>query len=336
MKRIHVSKTDPTAFSSLQEAVLSIPDNRTETVEIFVAPGIYEEKVFIRKENIKIIGEDPETTIFRYGDGAKKPREDGDGEYGTFNTAVILLAGKDIAVKNITIENTAGPGYRAGQALALYVGSDRTSFYNCRFLGYQDTIFAGEPVTCRMKKLILPDYFQKSPVFIDYQVIRNYFYNCFISGDVDFIFGPNVAYFDHCIIHSKKRESEPKSFITAASTPAGQEFGMVFVDCTLTGEAETNSVYLGRPWRDYAKTAFVRCHMDAHIRREGWENWGKPKAEAVCSYIEYNCSGPGYNPSQRANFSKQLTNPGLEEYFSLQNVLSGDDEWVPELCKNFS
>ncbi len=115
MKRIHVSKTDPTAFSSLQEAVLSIPDNRTETVEIFVAPGIYEEKVFIRKENIKIIGEDPETTIFRYGDGAKKPREDGDGEYGTFNTAVILLAGKDIAVKNITIENTAGPGYRAGQ-----------------------------------------------------------------------------------------------------------------------------------------------------------------------------------------------------------------------------
>ncbi len=83
MQTIHLSRTDPDAFHSLQEAVLAIPDDRSEPVRILVSPGIYEEKVWIRKENLEIIGEQPENTIFRYGDGARKPRPDGSGEYGT-------------------------------------------------------------------------------------------------------------------------------------------------------------------------------------------------------------------------------------------------------------
>ena len=81
MQTIYVSPNSPDAFHSLQEAVLSVPDNRHETVRICVSPGIYEEKVFIRKENLEIVGQNPETTVFRYGDGAKKPRPDASGEY---------------------------------------------------------------------------------------------------------------------------------------------------------------------------------------------------------------------------------------------------------------
>ena len=132
MTTIHVSKNDPSAFSTLQEAILSIDDRHDETIRIEVAPGIYEEKLFIRKENIEIVGDDPLMTVFRYGDGAKKPRPDGSGEYGTFNTAVIFIAGKDITLRNLTIESTAGPGYLAGQALAVYAAADRLSCYNCR------------------------------------------------------------------------------------------------------------------------------------------------------------------------------------------------------------
>ena len=327
MQTIYVDKNRPDAFHSLQEAVLAVPDNREETMRICVAPGIYEEKVFIRKENLEIVGEDPETTVFRYGDGARKPRPDGSGEYGTFNTAVILLAGKNLHMENITVENTAGPGYLAGQALALYVAADRCSFHNCRFLGWQDTIFAGEAVTCRMKNLMLPDYFSNSSVPVEYPVLRNYFRDCYISGDVDFIFGPNVVFFDRCEIFSRKRRSEDRAFITAASTPAGQEFGLVFSHCRLTGDSEPESVYLGRPWRDFAKTAFVGCHMDGHICPEGWQNWGKSRAEALCSYVEYDNDGPGARTSARAPFSRQLTNPDLAEYYSRENVLSGEDGW---------
>lgn len=260
MTTIHVSKNDPSAFSTLQEAILSIDDRHDETIRIEVAPGIYEEKLFIRKENIEIVGDDPLMTVFRYGDGAKKPRPDGSGEYGTFNTAVIFIAGKDITLRNLTIESTAGPGYLAGQALAVYAAADRLSCYNCRFTGWQDTIFNGDPMTCNMKKLMLPDFFQASEVPIVHKFYRNYFKDCYVCGDVDYIFGPNTAFFDHCEIHSIARVSEEKAYITAASTPAGQEFGLIFSHCRITGE-EPDSVYLGRPWRDCAKTAFICCEL---------------------------------------------------------------------------
>ena len=331
MQTIHLSRTDPDAFHSLQEAVLAIPDDRSEPVRILVSPGIYEEKVWIRKENLEIIGEQPENTIFRYGDGARKPRPDGSGEYGTFNTAVLLLAGQNIHVENLTVENTAGPGSIAGQALALYAAADRCSFRNCRFIGWQDTLFAGDAEDCSMKRLMLPDFFAQSSVPIAHPVIRNYFRDCFISGDVDFVFGPNTAYFDHCEIHSRKRQSEDRAFITAASTPAGQEYGLVFSHCRLTGVSRDHSVYLGRPWRDLAKTAFVHCHMDSHICPEGWHNWGKARAEALCSYVEAFNSGPGAQPQARVPFSRQLDNPELESYYSVENVLRGEDGWRGEV-----
>lgn len=329
MKTLLVSKTTPDAFRSLQDAVLAVEDSHKETVRIMVEPGIYEEKVFIRKENLEIIGQDAANTIFRYGDGAKKPRPDGSGEYGTFNTAVILFAGRDIRVENITVESTAGPGHIAGQALAIYVAADRCSFHNCRFLGWQDTVFAGDPVSCQMKKLMLPEFFTESTVPVTYDLIRNYFKDCFISGDVDFIFGPNTVFFDHCEIFSRRHCSEDRAFITAASTPAWQEYGLVFSHCKLTSEDEPGTTYLGRPWRDFAKTAFIHCSMESHICPEGWHNWGKARAEALCSYVEYGNEGAGADTRDRAVYSKPLNSPDLEDYFSLGNVLKGEDNWRP-------
>lgn len=331
MLTITVSKNKKDAFPTLQEAVLSVDDSLSETVRICVEPGIYEEKVFIRKENLEIVGmgPNPDAVIFRYGDGAKKPRPDGDGEYGTFNTAVLFFAGRDITVRNITVENTAGPGYRAGQALAVYAAADRLCFYGCRFLGWQDTIFVGDPVTCQMKRLMLPDFFTVSKVIVDYSHIRNYFKDCYICGDVDFIFGPNTAFFENCEIHSRGRASEENAFITAASTPKEQEYGLVFSHCHLTGEEDAN-VCLGRPWRDFAKTAFVRCTMDSHICPEGWQNWGRVRAEVLCDYVEYANEGPGAVSQKRAPFSRQLENPQLDDYFSKKNVLKGQDGFLPE------
>ena len=96
----------------------------------------------------------------------------------------------------------------------------------------------------------------------------------------------------------------------------------------LTGEEDAN-VYLGRPWRDFAKTAFVRCTMDSHICPEGWQNWGRIRAEVLCDYVEYANEGPGAAPEKRAPFSRQLENPQLDDYFSRENVLKGPDGWNP-------
>lgn len=324
---ILVAKDGSGDFSSLQQAIYHIPDQRDYPVTIYLKPGIYHEKVFIRKENINIIAKDANKTIIRYGDGAKSIRPDGT-EYRTFNTATVMFAGKDIYVQNITFENCAGNGKIAGQALAVYVASDRTVFQDCRFLGYQDTIFAGDLNPGIMKRLMLPEAFLNSPIPLYYPNRRNYFDTCYIRGDVDFIFGPNTAYFENCEIFSSKIQSEDKSFITAASTPISQEYGFVFFKCKLTSDDKEASVYLGRPWRDYAKTAFISCEMGNHIKPEGWHNWDKPKAEVTCSYIEYGSFGPGAS-SHRASFSKQLDNPGVLDYYSIYHVLGGHDDWRP-------
>lgn len=321
---IVVSKQGDGDYTTLTQAVLSVTDGPREEAVIFIKSGIYEEKVFIRKENLTIIGEDANTTILRFGDGAKKMRPDGREEYGTFNTAVMLLAGSRITVQNLTVENTAGPGCEAGQALAVYAASDLTAFYRCRFLGCQDTVFAGD-LASRMDKLMLPKDFRKSAVPVEFPVIRCYFEDCFLSGDVDFIFGPNTAYFYRCEIFSKKLQSENTAYITAASTPAGQTYGFVFSHCNLTGDADRESVYLGRPWRDFAKTAFLECRLGAHIAKEGWSNWGRVGAEANLNYIEYQNTGPGAPSCCRAPFCRILDNPRLPDYFSKKEVLGGWD-----------
>ena len=126
----------------------------------------------------------------------------------------------------MTIINSAGP---VGQAIALGIEADRVVVKNVAIKGHQDALYtAGE--NC-----------------------RQYFQNCFIEGTTDFIFGEATAYFDHCTIHSKSN-----SYITAASTPKEVEFGYVFVNCKLTANDDVNSVYLGRPWRDYAKTVIYQ------------------------------------------------------------------------------
>ena len=105
--------------------------------------------------------------------------------------------------------------------------------------------------------------------------LRHYFENCYVKGDVDFIFGSATAVFNKCEIYSNDRKEEVNGYITAASTPEGVKFGYVFIDCKLTSDAEPKSVYLGRPWRDFARTVFINTWMGDHIKDEGWHNWNK-------------------------------------------------------------
>ena len=55
--------------------------------------------------------------------------------------------------------------------------------------------------------------------------------------------------------------------------------GFVVDHCRLSANPGVNGVYLGRPWRLYARTIFLDCWMGEHIRPEGWNNWNKPETE---------------------------------------------------------
>ena len=285
-------------FTTIQEAVNACRDYAERDFRILIRRGMYREKLVIPawKRRITLVGEQVEQTIITYDDYSGKLDPLGK-KHGTFTSHTCLVAGTDITFENVTFENCAG---QVGQAVALHVEGDRCVFRNCRLLGNQDTLFGGGETS------------------------RQYFDSCYIEGTTDFIFGPSTAVFRGCTILSKK-----DSYITAASTVPTREHGFVFLDCRLTADSAGRRVYLGRPWRLYAYTAFVRCEMGPHIRPEGWHNWSKPEAEKTARYWEYMSRGPGANPSARVSWSHQLPEDEAAR-LTVENVLKGFDNWNPQ------
>lgn len=294
-------------FKTVQAAIDVVPKDNDKRVTIFIKNGVYKEKIQLRKNLISLIGEDRERTILTYNDFALKI-----GPYGsklrTSGTPSIFIYGNDILVENLTIENSSGCGNLYEQAVAVDASGDRLVFRDCSFLGYQDTLFTGG-------------------------IGRQYYENCFIKGDVDFIFGSATAVFYECTLYSNNRGQDPNGYLTAASTSPMQKYGYVFIKCDLeTGAAAPNSVYLGRLWAGFAAVAFIDCHIGAHIKAEGWHNWGRPKYETTARYVEYGSTGPGAAWGKRVKWAKQLTPDEAKEY-TVEKVLAGEDGWNPKQVK---
>ncbi|HKX27250.1 MAG TPA: pectinesterase family protein, partial [Blastocatellia bacterium] len=173
---------------------------------------------------------------------------------------------------------------------------DRATFRNCRFLGWQDTIFANRG--------------------------RQYFEGCYIAGHVDFIFGAATMFFERCHIHCLK-----DGYITAASTPASQPFGFVFANCKITGETPEVKTFLGRPWRGYGSTIFLNTEMSAVVRPEGWNNWYADR-EKTARYYEHHSTGSGASPQTRVKWARQLSEAELHT-LTPEIVLAGTDGWNP-------
>ncbi|KUJ63569.1 pectate lyase [Flavobacteriaceae bacterium CRH] len=274
-------------FTKIQDAINASPSFPYEKVVINIKNGTYNEKVRIPEWNthLSLIGESKENTIITFDDNFKKINL---GRNSTFYTYTVLVEGDDFSASNLTIKNTSGDN---GQAIALSVVSNRAKILNCSILGNQDTLY------------------------LSGKDAKQYFKDCYIEGTTDFIFGGATALFENCEIKSIKN-----SYITAASTPQGIPFGFVFKNCRLTASNEATAVYLGRPWRIYAKTVFINCQMQKHIKPEGWENWSKPEAEKNAFYAEYNSTGEGFQPTKRVSWSHQLKKTEAEKY-TLENIL---------------
>jgi pectinesterase len=200
----------------------------------------------------------------------------------------------DFRVTHLAIENSAGPG---AQALAIRVDGDRVAFSECHFIGYQDTILVNRG--------------------------RQYFNRCRIDGAIDFIFGGATAYFEHCDI-----VCVGNGYVTAASTPAEQRYGLVFHDCTIRGANPEVRTYLGRPWRVYASTIFLNCDLGAVIRDEGWNDWSKPAAHATVRYAAAGNRGPGAADAHWPPWVHRLS-PAEASAITRDAVLAGHDGWKP-------
>ncbi|MCR5229919.1 MAG: pectin methylesterase [Solobacterium sp.] len=206
--------------------------------------------------------------------------------YHTFRTATVLIDGSDVTCRNCTFENTAGPGKKVGQAIALYLDGNNIILENCILEGHQDTLFlAPLPKAEREKDGFLGP--KSSLARTDRTV---YLKNCLITGDVDFVFGGATAYFDNC-----EFRSNGPGYIFAPSTPEHVKEGFIVRNCrfTCTDDVPDQSCYIARPWRDYGMVRLEHCELGRHISPQGWHDWNKKDAHKSIRFFEFDSYGPG-------------------------------------------
>jgi polygalacturonase len=298
-------------FYSIQRALDAAPKGGAL---VLVAPGTYREVLTVNKPNIRIRSANPDAskTVIVMDKSAGTAG-------GTLHSATVNITADNFLAENITIANdfnATHPQLPAGsQALALLVTGDRAVFHNVRLLGNQDTVYAGS-------RNCAPDGDNCIPT-------RQYFADCYIEGNVDFIFGDSKAVFDNCEIRSTAHAG---GYITAQSKHYPEEdSGFVLNRCKLTaGEDVTKPVYLGRPWRPYARVIYLNTEMGAHIDPAGWREWhpGETHSIETAFYAEYNSTGPGAHHDQR-DLHTHFFSAEEARQFEPAVFLRGSDNWNP-------
>ncbi|PTN02620.1 putative secreted protein (Por secretion system target) [Mangrovibacterium marinum] len=301
-------------YTTVQAAFDAVQENYTGTTTIEVRPGTYYEKLILTKNKVNVVlkGEDALTTILTYDDYAGKSDGAG-GTLGTSGSYSVAIEADDFVAENITFENTIqNDGSRSSeQAVALRTNGDRQQFYNCRITGYQDTYYA----------------------WGGRKIGRVYIKNCYIEGSVDFIFGRQIVIFDNCELHCNRNNS----VITAPNTNSTTAFGFVFFDCEITSDQTDfmgntiSTIYLGRPWQQEPKSAYIHCEEPANLAAIGWTTMTDNLSPV---FAEYNCYGDGASTTSRGNQGVILTTEQAEEY-SMENIFAKTSDpsfaydWIP-------
>ncbi|GAA0160244.1 esterase [Lithospermum erythrorhizon] len=310
---VTVCKVDGCNYKTVQEAVDAAPGNGVVGGKKFVIgikAGVYEETVRIplEKKNVVFLGDGIGKTVITGSFNVAQPG------MSTYNSATVAVAGDGFMATGVTIQNTAGPD--AHQAVAFRSDSDLSIIENCEFLGNQDTLYAHS--------------------------LRQYYKSCRIQGNVDFIFGNSAAFFEDCLILLAPRQLNPEKGEKNAVTAQGridpaQSTGFVFQNCVINGTSEYMALYysnpkvhknfLGRPWKEYCRTVFIHCTLEALIMPDGWLPWSGDDGLSTLYYGEFENSGPGANTTARVSWSNQIPAEHVNSY-SVQNFIQGN-EWLP-------
>jgi len=308
-------------FATIQAAVDAVPAGNADPVTVAVRPGTYLGQVKIPSDKPFItfagLGAGPEAVVIAddRANGTLKP----DGTpWGTTGSASVTVDGAGFRARNLTFANLfdeAGhPEITSKQAVAVLTRADRVEFDRVRFLGNQDTL-----------------YVNSSAAGV---IARAYFRECYVEGDVDFIFGRATAAFDRCRIHSLNRNSTPNGYVTAPSTDIANPYGLLFQRCMLTSDAPAGTVFLGRPWHPsndpnaIGQTLIRDSWIGAHIGSLAWSDFGTwPWRDARLA--EYNNRGPGAIASPDR---PQLTDAEAAAY-TMAAFLRGADGWRPQSCR---
>lgn len=231
--------------------------------------------------------------------------------YSKSNTHIYIgIDGLHFMARDITFSNTAGP--QKGQAVALRSASDLSIFYRCAFQGYQDTLMVHSQ--------------------------RQFYRECYIYGTIDFIFGNAAVVFQNCIIFVRRPLKGQVNVITAQGrNDPYQNTGISIHNSQVRAAPDLKPVtrafrtYLGRPWMEYSRTAFLQTYLDSLVSPVGWLAWERSKfAQKTLYYGEYKNFGPASSTRYRVKWPgfHVITSPNVASSFTVASLIAGSS-WLP-------
>lgn len=284
-------------FKTVQAAIDAAPSDSAERTTILVRRGTYAELVVVPREKIHLTvrGEDRHGTIIAATNNAKlNPRR----------REMFSVEADDFRLENLTLHNTTPKG--GTQAEAIRVKADRVVLERCDFKSFQDTLRLDGRVYVR---------------------------ECYVEGDVDFVWGGGTVYFERC-----EFKAVHNGYLVQARNDA-TVLGYVFVDCRLTATPNVERTVLARiePVRfPHSHVAFINCALGPHVPPAGWRLDKAPGADVAGEvgqirfeeYASTDLAGNRLNPSARLPASRQLSAEAAADRRSVGKVLRG---WLPAM-----
>ncbi|KAF9468718.1 pectin methyl esterase [Collybia nuda] len=267
---VRQSGTKSGEFSTISAAVASLSGSGPKT--IFIYAGTYKEQVSITYSNLTILGQTTDTGNWKNNVVTITNNLNAQDNGGNDACATLRAEAPYFNLYNVNVANTYGAGK---QATAVAARRSYQGFYGCQFTGYQDTLLAD--------------------VANGYQ----YYSNCNIVGAVDYIYGGASAWFGECTLTSNGGGA-----ITANSRTLNTDPSYYVIDSstiTSTGSTDlTSKVYLGRPWRQYARVVFQNSDLPALINPIGYSTLA---AGATPIFSEFGNTGAGASTSKRVTYT---------------------------------
>ncbi|CAO1946239.1 unnamed protein product [Urochloa humidicola] len=280
-------------YRTVKEAVDAAPDGGKRRYVIYVKKGVYRENVEVgkKKRELMIVGDGMDATVITGSrnvvDGAT-----------TFNSATLAVAGDGIILQDLRVENTAGPTKQ--QAVALRVSADRAVAYRCRVDGYQDTLYA--------------------------HALRQFYRECFVFGNA-------AAVLQGCALTARVPLRGQQNAVTAQGREdPNQNTGTSVHRCRVVPAPDLAPVagtevktFLGRPWKAYSRTVYVKSYLDAHVDAKGWLEWDGDFALSTLFYGEYENEGPGAGTAARVKWPGYhvITDRSVAAQFTVRQFIQG-------------
>lgn len=276
-------------FCSVQSALEAAPSGGT----VQVGAGFYHELIHVSgKVGVTLRGDDRKTTVIL---GVNNERLNG----GTANRALVNIEkSAELTLERLTIHNLTEQGGSQAEALRLQ-DCDKCVVRDAAILSLQDTLLWSG---------------------------RIYAKDCYIAGNVDFVWGKGAVYFDGCEIKTVGRKGY---VVQSRNTPEG--YGYVFVDSKITADPGVTGIVLARidvSAYPGSHVAYINCQMGNHIAPEGWTITGGLAGSSLrfWEYQSTDTSGAPLDVSRRHPSSRQISADQAATMRDPSQVLGG---WAP-------